>query len=170
MSESRPGSRVPKLCAREEPPTVKQGVARPHRSPRSQPGLDEPLPFTPPSHPSSWDLQGRTRGGRAAGPRSAPRAGVRRPAPGPIPELPPGPRRGRPPAAASRAEPYPTSSQATGGAACGEAAVPQPTRTMLSSGRVRPSPSRGFPEPAPGQDRNGWVGWIIAEAASKSAY
>lgn len=43
---------------------------------------------------------------------------------------------------------HPASRPATGGAAGGEAAAPQATQTMLSSGRVRPSPSRGFPEGA----------------------
>ena len=162
-------------------------VASPNRAPgksrpRSNRGCRDPTvphalsqdstnPFPSPRPPirqagTLWAARAEAGGGSALG---SPGRGEETGA-APIPELPPGPRRGRPPAAASRAEPYPTSSQATGGAAGGEAAASQPTRMMLSSGRVRPSPARGFPEPAPGQDRTGWVGWLLAEATSKSAY
>ena len=128
---------VASLSAREEPPTAEERVAaiRPAAPvlSRDSVSLFRSRPFTPPSHPLSGDLEGLTRGSRQRVRNLLPWPGERRPAPAPIPELPPGPRRSRPPAAARRAEPYHKSRPATGGASNGEATASQPTRTMLSS-------------------------------------
>lgn len=81
-------SRVPKPCAREEVSTVREGVAAPRAL---SPGSASSFPFTPPSHPPS---------GSSRAERAAPPAGVRRPAPARIPELPA-------PGARGRAKPLP---------------------------------------------------------------
>lgn len=147
-SESRNGQVEPQNRARERAADARTEDRRDLTAPRPHPGLGAPLPFTPPRPSAKWVWAGRTRESRRRVRNRLGRSGGSRRAPAPLPRLPPGPLRARPPATARCAEPYPKSHPATGGAAVREAAALPPTRAMLSCGRVRPPSSLSFAEPA----------------------